>query len=200
MDYPPYQQAVASFIEVLEQVRPDQWDLPALGEWKVRELAGHTARSLAAVIEFADTTAEQVVVDSPAAYYRAALGAPGINQQVAERGHAAGAALGPDPLAVVRPAAQRALSILAAVADDARWTVNVGGMWAADYVPSRVMELTIHTLDLAQAIGYPVQPGREALSVVLHLLADLALDSPNGGELALAATGRQVNGPFTVLG
>ena len=200
MDYPPYRQAVASFIEVLEQVRPEQWDLPALGEWNVRELAGHTARSLAAVIEFAATTAEEVAVDSPAAYYRAALAAPGINQQVAERGHAAGAALGPDPLAVVRPAAERALATLGSVPNDARWTVNVGGMWAADYMPSRVMELTIHTLDLAQAIGYPVQPGREALSVVLHLLAELALDSPQGGALALVATGRRVDAPFTVLG
>ncbi len=200
MDYSPYRQAVASFIEVLEQVRPEQWDLPALGEWNVRELAGHTARSLAAVIEFAATTAEEVAVDSPAAYYRAALSAPGINQQVAERGHAAGAALGPDPLAVVRPAAERALATLGSVPDDARWTVNVGGMWAADYMPSRVMELTIHTLDLAQAIGYSVQPGREALSVVLHLLAELALDSPHGGALALVATGRRVDAPFTVLG
>jgi uncharacterized protein (TIGR03083 family) len=199
MYYVPYQQAVASFIEVLEQVRPEQWDAPALGEWNVRELAGHTLRSLAVVPEFAATTAERVDVDSPATYYRTALSAPGINQQVAERGHAAGKALGVDPLAVVRPAAKRALATLAAVPDDALWTVNVGGMRAADYMPSRVLELTVHTLDLAQAIGYPIQPGREALGVVLHLLAELAVDSPHAGALALAATGRPVP-PFTVLG
>jgi uncharacterized protein (TIGR03083 family) len=200
MDYLPYQQAVASFIDVLEHVQPGQWETPALGEWSVRELAGHTLRSLAVVPEFAATTAEEVAVDSPAAYYRAALSAPGINQQVAERGHAAGAALGPDPLAVVRPATERALAALAGVADDARWTVNVGGMRAADYMPSRVLELTVHTLDLAQAIGYPIQPGRDALGVVLHLLAELAVDSPHAGALALVATGRRVPGSFTVLG
>lgn len=200
MDYVPYKQAVATFLDVLNQVRPEQWDRPALGEWNVRELAGHTARALATVIEFADTNAERVDVDSPAAYYRTALGAPGVNKRVAERGHDAGRALGPDPLGVIRPAAERALSTLEGVSDDARWTVNVGGMWAADYLPTRVMELTIHTLDLAQAIGYDAQTGREAMEVVLHLLADLAVDSPHAGALALVATGRPAPGPFTVLG
>jgi hypothetical protein len=31
---------------VLGQVRDDQWELPGLGVWTVRSLAGHTARAI----------------------------------------------------------------------------------------------------------------------------------------------------------
>ena len=55
--------------------------------------------------------------------------------------------------------------------------------------PTRIIELVIHGLDLAWAIGGADKPPRAPTEVTLHLLADLALELGKAAELASAVTG-----------
>jgi len=57
-----------------------------------------------------------------------------------------------------------------------------------DYLPSRIFELAVHTLDIAAAL--PVTVTLPA-AVALHLLADMALQPDKAAALLLAATGRR---------
>lgn len=196
-----YRQAVAFFMDVAARVRPDQWDAPALGEWSVRDLVGHASRSITRVEEFGSRRASAVDVPSAAAHFRQSLGRPNANAQVAERGREAGRTLGGDPLAAMREDWARAEQVLDATPEDEVIAYDNGGILFADYLETRVFELSIHALDLANAIGVEAEPPREALAVALRTLADLALESGRGAQLALAATGR---GPlpdgFSALG
>ena len=196
-----YRQAVALFMDVAAQVRPEQWDAPALGEWSVLDLVGHASRSITRVEEFGARRAPAVDVPSAAAHYRRSLGRPNANAQVAERGREAGRTLGADPLAAMREDWARAEQVLNATAEDEIIAYDNGGILFRDYLETRVFELVIHALDLANAVGVEAEPPRDALAVALRTLADLALESGRGAQLALAATGR---GPlpdgFSALG
>ena len=44
-----FSSAAGSYLELLGDIRDDQWDLPGLGVWTVRDLAGHTARAILTV-------------------------------------------------------------------------------------------------------------------------------------------------------
>jgi hypothetical protein len=60
----------------------------------------------------------------------------------------------------------------------------------ADYLPTRTFELTVHTADLANALGVPSDPPESAALQALYLVADLAVSQARVGPLLLAATGR----------
>ena len=196
-----YRQAVTCFMDTAAKVQPEQWDAPALGVWNVRDLVGHTSRSITRVEEFGAQRAPSVDITSAAHHYRRSIRQPSDNERVAERGREAGRALGADPLATMNADWARAEPILDATDEDTIIAYDNGGIRFVDYLETRVFELTIHTLDLAKAIGVEVEPPREAMSVVLQLLAALALESGRGAPLALSGTGR---GPlpegYSVLG
>src|SRR3954464_4526229 len=73
----------------------DRWEQPGLGEWDVRALVGHTSRSLLTVEAYLAQPAATVEVPSAADYY-AATSAMAAEPGVAQRGVAAGEALGDD--------------------------------------------------------------------------------------------------------
>ena len=196
-----YYEAAELFIATVRVIRPSQWDGPGLGVWNVRDLVGHAARSIVLIEEFAAERADRVDVPSAAAHYRVSLAPDGIAEMIAERGRAAGQALGDDPLAAILAAWERARSIVEDTPEDAVIRYTNGGIRLGDYLDTRVLELVVHSLDLANAVGADAEPPREALSTALHLLADLALDSGHGGQFALAATGRGIlPDRFSVLG
>lgn len=196
-----YVQALAFFFSVAERIRDDQWDAPGLGVWSVRELVGHTARSIFLVEEFGSQRSETLDVKSAAEHYHVSLAPEGIDDAIAERGRAAGAALGDDPLARLAEGRVRAERLVAETSEDTVIAYTNGGIRLGDYLETRVLELTVHALDLANALGVEAEPPREALRSVLHLLAELAVDSGRGGRLALAATGRgALPDGFSVLG
>ncbi len=181
-----YKQAARFFVDTVARVQPTKWDDDGLGEWNVRDLVGHTSRSLTRVEEFCAEPAEKATVLSAAEHYRL----PADNDEIAERGREAGAELGDDPAAAVRTAADRVLPLLDGFSEDMFISYPNGSIRLGDYLETRVVELTVHTLDLANAIGADAEAPDEALSVTLHLLADLAVASGQGAALALAATGR----------
>ncbi len=155
----------------------------------MRALVGHTSRSLLTVESYLGVPAARVELDSPTAYYRATR-AIAAGPEVAERGRAAGAALGEDPASAVAAIAARVLPLIDRRDGDELLTTAGGGMRLSDYLPTRSFELTVHTLDLVAALGLAGTPPAEAATEALRLVADLAVADGRAGELLLAATGR----------
>jgi uncharacterized protein (TIGR03083 family) len=167
----------------------DRWHLPGLGEWDVRALVGHTSRSFLTVETYLQQPPTTVDVSSPADYDRATR-EMSVGPEVADRGRAAGAALGDDPAGAVAEIAARVLPLVDGLAGTELLTSLAGGMRLADYLPTRTFELTVHTADLATALGLPVDPPEPAAREVMQLITDLSIDKAVAGQLLLAATGR----------
>src|SRR5262249_50078579 len=120
---------------------------------------------------------------------------------VAARRRRADEALGADPARAVHELAVRVGPQVQAAADDILVRTIVGGIRFIDYLPSRVWELTVHTLDLAAALAGEVRVPEPAATVPLHLLTALAVRSEKAAPLLLAATGRcALPDGFNVLG
>jgi len=196
-----YEGAAQTFVETVRQVGADQWDRPALGEWTVRDLVGHTNRALLTVETYLGQPTAAVEVERPVDYFIRASAALADPAAVAARGREAGQTLGPDPAATVHKAAERVLAEVKATADDTCLTTPVGGMRLIDYLPTRVFELTVHTLDIAAAISVPVTLPEGAVALTLSLVTDLVASRPdNVAPLLLAATGRRALPPgFSVF-
>jgi uncharacterized protein (TIGR03083 family) len=195
-----YEIAARLFVNTVEQARPTQWEQPGLGVWTVRDLVGHTSRALLTVELYLAKPAAQREVMQPVDYYlraQAGLADPG---SVAARGRAAGMALGSDPIAAVQDIAARVLAQVKTVSDEVLVSTPVGGMRLLDYLPTRIFELAVHTLDIAAALPVTVTLPESVATVVLHLLADLALQPDKAAALLLAATGRRtLPAGFSVL-
>jgi uncharacterized protein (TIGR03083 family) len=186
-----YVDAAALFVDTVEQVGPAQWEQPGLGVWTIRDLVGHTSRALLTVEMYLAKPAMQREVMRPVDYYLRAQAGLADAASVAARGRAAGAALGPDPIAAVHDIAARVLAQVHTASDEALVSTPVGGMRFIDYLPSRIFELAVHTLDIAAALPVTVTLPETVAAVALHLLADLAAQSAKAAAILLAATGRR---------
>lgn len=185
-----YEAAAAFFVDTVEQIGPAQWEQPGLGVWTIRDLVGHTSRALLTVEMYLAKPATRRQVVRPVDYFFRAQAGPAAPASVAARGREAGAALGPDPTAAVRDIAARVLAQVHTASDEVLMSTPVGGMRLIDYLPSRVFELAVHTLDIAVALPVAVTLPETAAAVALHLLADLAVQPGKAASLLLAGTGR----------
>ena len=66
-----------------------------------------------------------------------------------------------------------------------------GGMHVDAYLPTRVFELAVHSLDIAAAIDVPPSLPAAVLGDALHLAAEIALLRGDGERLLLSLTGRR---------
>jgi len=199
-----FAEAVTAYLRTVRSVGPDQWDLPAMGEWTVRELVAHASRALITTESYLDVPARTIEVATSAGYFAAALDLPGVHADVAERGRAQVAELGPDPVATLDVLAERVLARVADTPDDAVLGTFIGGIRFVDYLPSRVVELVVHTLDLNDALDRAPDLPRTAVVVALETLAEVAAARPgvvDPAALVRALTGRApLPGDFNVLG
>lgn len=194
-----FAQAAAWFVETTAHAT-GRWDEPALGEWTVLDLVGHTSRALLTVETYLTQEAGTVEVESAAEYFRRALASIGAPAAVAQRGRDAGAALGSNPADAVERIADRVLNAVNSRRGDSIVRTPVGGMRLRDYVPTRTFELTVHTCDLAAAIDVVPQVPEAAADDSLALLGRLTVGSGKASQLLLAATGRRgLPAGFTVL-
>lgn len=177
------------FMAVAARVHADQWDEPGLGVWSVRELVGHTGRALSNVERDLAASGTTSSLDA-VAYFEAGLATPGIHEGVAQRGRDDGAALGADPLSVLRERADRVSAIVAGTPDEMIVPTPFGGMQLPAYLPTKTFELIVHTLDIAAAIGLEVEPPADALAESVEIAVALALRSGKGPTLLHALTGR----------
>ena len=167
----------------------DRWAQPGLGEWDVRALVGHTSRALVTVEAYLARPAATVEIPSAAEYFlvtRAMAAGPAV----AARGRIAGAALGVDPTAEVAELAARVTALVDVQNPQALVTTIAGGMRLEDYLPTRTFELTVHTANLATALGAPLDVPPTAAAQALGLITELAVAGGRTGPLLLAATGR----------
>jgi hypothetical protein len=186
------------------------WNDVGLGEWTVRDLVGHTSRALITVETYLDLAADRdatgvvdpVDVTSPAAYYERALAA-GTPEVIAQRGRETAATLGAQPAAAVATIAARVLARVAGLDGREPADTPAGRIRIMEYLPSRTVELTVHTSDLLQSQGVPAAEQTvpaAAAAATLHVLADLAAQKGVAAPLLRAATGRALlPAGFTVL-
>lgn len=89
-----YADAATFFVETVARIKGEAWSQAALGEWTVRDLAGHTNRALVTVETYLDQPAEAAEMTRPVDYYIRAAASLGDPTMVTARGRAAGEALG----------------------------------------------------------------------------------------------------------
>ncbi len=192
--------AATYFVAAVDQVPTDGWDQPGLGEWPIRALVGHTTRALSVVETYLDAGAATVTIPDAVDYYRCVLDAGVDHTAIAERGRAAGQALGDNPAAAIQTLVARVVARVAASPDTALVGTPAGGMTLIAYLPTRVLELAIHALDLAVALGREGTLPESAARVTLDLVGTLAARRDRATDLLLAATGRRALPPgYTVL-
>jgi uncharacterized protein (TIGR03083 family) len=177
----------------------DRWESPSgLGDWTVRELYAHVARG---VTTLADLTARLPVSDPPdlpgAAAYFATLMSHGPNGAR----HVAGAAR---EFAAARSVtelvgqfdghAADALAGARAAAESVVMTI-AGSMRLADYVMTRILEATVHLLDLCDAVPGANPPPDRAVQRTVDVLTDLM----PANDFIRLATGRSFASVFPVL-
>ena len=183
--------AAAAVADLVDTIPSTAWDGPGLGVWDLRALVGHTSRSLVTVVTYLGRPAAAEEVATPEAYYALIARAGGANSEaVAERGRAAGAALGDDPAAAFRALLADATAALERAGDDDLMTTIVGGMRLLAYLPTRIFELAVHGADIAAATGLPVTFPPAVLAEAASLAARTAVEVGQGPVVLAALTGR----------
>jgi uncharacterized protein (TIGR03083 family) len=177
-----------------QALTPDQWaSQSGLGTWTVRDLYAHVSRGVT-------TTAGLVASPSPpeipdaAAYFRAlrALGPQGATH-VAEAARDWAATHPVETL--IADFGALAATTLAKIRTTGTVTTIAGTMRMSDYALTRVLEATVHLLDLTTATPGIATIPEEALRRTVDVLTDL---TPPADFIALA-TGRPAPPVFPVL-
>ncbi len=183
-----YEEAARYFVSVVERIPEEKWAEHGLGEWNVRDLVGHASRAVSTVETYTANPSSKPVtgynVSTPDGDRTA------LDKAVAERGREAGKALGDEPAAAVRELADRVLTKLPTMPDDFRFETPFGVVELGDYLPSRVLELVIHTLDIANSTGLDVAVPETAMREAIGRLGRSAVRRGDGPLVAMALTGR----------
>lgn len=171
-----YQAASNFFVQAVQSIPDNAWHEAGLGDWSLRELVAHGNR--------AHTTVEDYILrpkppEPPGSTY---FSEANINARARE----AVLALGDDPKGAVAATAARVIALVRQTPADATLGSPAGTMTLADYLPSRIAELTIHGLDVARALGTAIAAPPPALLESLRFLAG-PLVKQGKGELALLA-------------
>ena len=184
-----YLESAEFFAGLVDGVDIDAWEEPALGQWTVRDLAGHTYRSISTVVGYSEKPAARVDVASPTAWILNVLehANPG---RIAEMGRSAGLEIMDNPSMMVRGFLNMARERVESLDDGFILATPQGGMRLIDYLPLRTMELVIHGADLAQALKVEVAPPAAGMQAALQVLSGVAVAQGQGTMLARALTGR----------
>lgn len=177
--------------ETVARIPDHLWDGPGLGEWTLRDLVGHTSRSLVTVIDYlARPVAEEAVPTAAAYFTTVALG--GFDAAaVTERGRQAGLDLGAEPATRFRHLVDEAVRAAERTDPDLVVHTIVGGMRVAAYLPTRTFELCVHGLDIAAATGLPLELPPSAVEQACAVAAMTAAQRGLGPSVLLALTGRR---------
>ncbi len=186
-----YLESAEFFAKLVDGVDIDAWEEHALGQWTLRDLAGHTYRSISTVVGYSEKPALQVDVESTTQWIL------NVRQnanpdRVAELGRSAGLEIMDSPTMMVRGFLNMAKERVNDLDDDFILATPQGGMRLIDYLQLRTMELVIHGGDFARALGVEATPPHSGMQVALQVLAGVAVAEGRGPALASALTGRTV--------
>jgi uncharacterized protein (TIGR03083 family) len=184
--------AATAFARLVHDIPSSKWDGPGLGEWDLRSLVGHTSRSLITVSTYLQTTADGEDLATPQEYYaRVNPSALGMDPAaVLERGRQAGRELGDDPAAAVDGLVEQALGELARAGDPLIQVIGGLGIRLHTYLPTRVFELAVHSLDVARAAGLSFTLPEDALADAAVLATRVGVALGQGETVLSALTGR----------
>ena len=195
-----YLEAGDYFVSIVDSIEIAAFDAPALGEWCVRDLVGHTYRSFTTVLSYSAVPSDKVDFERPVDYFLRLLSSDVNHGHIAERGRAAGLEIIEDPKMMVRGFAMYVKKKLEELSDDHIMGTLTGGMRLIDYLPTRTFELIIHTMDLTKALGVESSPPRRGMETTLQMIGQLALNRGYAQDLILSSTGRDgLARGFTVL-
>lgn len=190
--------AAFGFSQLVGRLGDGDWGRPALGEWDVRSLVGHTSRALSTIEVYLTKAPTGPRTEGPVEYYLRMLSSVTdpeerrrLDGAVAERGREAGVALGDDPALRVERLVERVVDLVDRTPGDALLGTPAGTMTLAAYLPTRTFELAVHSLDLARSTGLDVPPGLlPAIASSCALAGALAGRLPSAPDLLLLLTGR----------
>lgn len=199
-----YSATAGAVADLVDQVPPDSWEAPGLGDWSLRDLVGHTSRSLVTVIEYLARPVGEEVLPSASAYLAATATALSDGtfdaDAVTERGRQAGRDLGDDPASSFRTLVAQATMVAESTELELVVHTIVGGMRVASYLPTRTFELCVHGLDISAATGIAVDLPAAAVEEAASLAAVTAAQRGLGPDVLLALTGRRdLPGGFSVV-
>jgi uncharacterized protein (TIGR03083 family) len=186
---PAFREASDWYLATLGGIDPDRWGDPGLGEWSVIELAAHASRAYVTLESYLQPNG-RIDVGSGADYFRRAMDAPDINAVVAARGRDEVAELGEDPVATIRARAASALRSVESAPLGAVCVTFAGTLSLGDYLGTRVVELTVHTLDLGAALGHDDAEAPESAALVSLIVLSALAAQPSSAVLLRALTGR----------
>lgn len=189
-DHAVFASAATAFADLVTRIPDPAWDGPGLGDWDLRALVGHTSRSLITVSTYLRTPADREDVTGPAHYYALLRGYAADSPDIVERGREAGRNLGADPAAKVTDLLHRVLTDLDAAGDPLITVIGGLGIRLSNYLPTRVFELTVHSLDIARATGIDLTLPEEALREATVLAAQIAALTGQAAAVLPALTGR----------
>ncbi|GAA2421118.1 maleylpyruvate isomerase N-terminal domain-containing protein [Mycolicibacterium llatzerense] len=189
-DYSVFVSAATAFADLVALVPATSWDGPGLGDWDLRSLVGHTSRSLITVSSYLRIPAEREDVTGPAHYYALLRGYAADSPDIVERGREAGRVLGADPSAKVTELLHQVLTDLDGAGDPLIAVIGGLGIRLSNYLPTRVFELTVHSLDIARATGIDFAPPEQALEAATVLAAQISALTSQAAAVLTALTGR----------
>jgi hypothetical protein len=147
---------------------------------------------LITVSTYLQTTADREDLATPQEYYaRVNPSALGMDPAaVLERGRQAGRELGDDPAAAVDGLVEQALGELARAGDPLIQVIGGLGIRLHTYLPTRVFELAVHSLDVARAAGLSFTLPEDALADAAVLATRVGVALGQGETVLSALTGR----------
>ncbi len=183
----------AGFVrELVEGIKADEWSQPGLGEWTVAELVVHATRAASTIVAYAEVEAELAFEDA-AAYYLGVLDGEAIHDAVATRAREQAARIEEPLPEYVAAEFARANEVLERTPAAQVLGTFAGGIRLIDYLPTRVVELVVHGIDLADALDRDVHVPVVAMQVTLETLGDVAVARPDvvdPAQIVRALTGR----------
>lgn len=183
---------------IVGAVDDDGWDRPGLGEWTVRELVAHADRAYRTVIDYlTGETVDPTPIATAAEYFRIVLAEETPHVHIAARAKRE-ATTHEDWVVATDELALHCEKLIVDTPGDAICHLMVGEMELAQYLATRVVELVVHGMDLADAIGLEVNPPPASAQVVVQVLLDLAGEAGMAHGIR-ALTGRPVPASANVL-
>jgi uncharacterized protein (TIGR03083 family) len=160
----------------VDAISPAEFEQPTrLGDWRVAQLVAHIGTSNLARY-LGGPSAARAVID-PVAWAR---GCAAAADTIDERARSMSDEARPAELrSLVHEARLSMESALATVAPDFVVPARFGDISVADYLATRCVELTVHSLDLTAALDDEPQLAKTAAQVATRVLADvLAAEAP----------------------
>jgi uncharacterized protein (TIGR03083 family) len=160
---------------VVLTLSPDAFETPTRCEaWNVKELLGHMYRDVDRLIEYRGEPAPAEPDADAVSYWRRydpVDDSPGIAHRAIEI--AKGFETGADLARAFEVRWREAVNVAKQLEPDRIYRTFAPAMRLDEYVKTRVLEIVVHGLDLARAIGRPPWISPRAADVTRHVLLEL---------------------------